>query len=266
MAEIRYIPPMNKSTTTKVEKEEKGTQIQNLKTVEECKDYYDRIQSNLENLRTAQIRYVEETLKIAPTMSVIEIKDKWCKHWATSIAKGDVDDAKCYEYDRWIVMRLLYRVCDLCYEKVGGGSGASYQGILTDENGLVNVFGKRRIVSILDVCLGMERANSLHNMMNMDTHIRGFHWYSQWHAEENLLKFTERNASGPTMNKRILWLYYTPQLELQYDISITHWLRPTITPLHFVGNEDEVVIKAGYKNEKEDGKAPTIANMPLVTK
>ena len=256
----RYIPE-DKSTTTKAIKEERGLQIKKLASVEECKDYFDIVvQSHLNELRTAQNLYLEHWNYFGEASNVWFIKAKWAELWARGMAL-DQPDAKPYEYDRWIVKKLLDRVCDLCYVKVHKGS---CQGVLKSKDDLIHAFGIRRILSILDVIVVMERANSLFNMMDDSIHRRGFHWYSQWHEEEGLLKFEARNNSGPSINKRLLWLYYTKELGLQENQSLKYWLCPVMSPLHFTGDEALVYLSLGM-NIEEGSLPQCVTKWPLVS-
>lgn len=148
-----------------------------------------------------------------------EYYEIWAFIWARNLQKQD-EKAILLDKCRRILKAMLCKVCELCFICP---SNPTTQPLLSDRRGLVNGFGKRRILTLLNVVVVMDRANTLINHDDPTTGALGCSWYAAVHEDNGV---DMPNGTGPTMNKRFMWLYHQRDLKLNELEHLTRWLSP----------------------------------------
>ena len=195
------------------------SEIEKLETVQECANFYDSntlFQEFIRALRQAQDAYVKSRSR---SISAIDARMEWAKKWALALSK-DEDWAWALNHCRKTALELLYRVCDLCFV-------CTDDEISWSQEELEETFKFYRIDEILIHCLVMDRANSLYNMTIRSTGEVGLGWYSKYDASKYQEKFqVPLNPRGPSINKRLWWLFQVPTL--RDDEAILRWMQIAI--------------------------------------
>ena len=177
-------------------------EIKTFVTIAACVTLYESayFQECIILLRTAQMEHLSSS-NPAVSSSPIQARENWAETWAKALAR-DEEWAWALNRCRKTALKLLYRVCDLCF-------GFSKDGKLTVNDQLLQTFASYRFNQILKHCLVMDRANALFNMINTDTDQRGLGWYSpQDQARYQALREPPLplNPEVPTINRRLKWL------------------------------------------------------------
>jgi len=148
--------------------------------------------------------------------------EAWAEDWAKRLHMGD-EDAKALNKDRKLSLELLYMLCNRW-------KGVKGPQTLTAQN--VRDFGDKRIMGILMLCLPMDRASALYNMMVPGESQPGTHWVSEIHvARDPEWAARMRHYDGfPTMNRRFLWLMEDEEL-VGLKLGNNNFMRKYTTPV-----------------------------------
>jgi len=149
--------------------------------------------------------------------------DEWAEDWAKSLYQDD-ENAKNLNKYRKLSLELLYTLCNRY-------KGEKKPQTLTAAN-VVDDFGDKRIMGIVGLCLPMDRANALYNMMLPGQARPGMHWVSEIHVARDP-EWAQRmsNYDGiPTINKRFFWLLEDEALA-GLNLRQSNFMRKYTTPV-----------------------------------
>jgi hypothetical protein len=165
--------------------------------------------------------------------------EAWAKQLYITLRDNPTNELACaLNQDRKACLKFLY---DLMNDMENSPDPQVF------EQEIVNELQVWRIKKILDICLVMDRCQSLYKMRIPTSSLCGMHWYSNLHLNPNtpygkafpeelqflaaLLNSTNYEGSA-TMNKRLFKLLYNESFGLLNDPKLARWSRPA--PATFV--------------------------------
>lgn len=158
-------------------------------------------------------------------------RENWSKYWAEELSKEE-QWAVALNQDRKTVTVFIKEICDRW--------NPDKAPVTVTADDIIYELGDQRIIQMVKLCIVMDRANAMFNMIDHTTNIRGLHWYADrdWHRrylqQQGALPIDGKASSGHTMNKRYLWLMERDEFQplgLSVDEDLQAWIRPQASPL-----------------------------------
>lgn len=170
-------------------------------TSEDLKEYiyeygFGDVGRSLRRLEKVQIKYRSR-----------EALEAWARDWALKLSEED-EEAWLYNGDRKKCLSFLYKIIDA---------------------GMVMRFADKRVNRIVKLCLVMDRANALYNMIDHDRNVRGLHWFAKADREGMralLMPLGEELPHRAPLNKRLRGLLDLQEFGFKLAPAIIEWMQP----------------------------------------
>lgn len=183
---------------------------------------------------------------------------EWSREWAIRMRMETPEDTYINECRKSCLM-LLYELCNRWKDE----SNTS----VTDRS-IASVFGRLRVIKVLQCCVPMDRAQCLYKMLYRESNNYGMHWVSSqqveatpWKWEPLLFDFDGR----PTTNKRLIWLMSHRGLALRREALLCHCLESEEAPWTNRDNEEEIQKESTNRSVADTSKSSAVhlPNMKL---
>ena len=157
--------------------------------------------------------------------------ENWSKFWAESLSRNE-PWAVSLNQDRKTLTVFIKEICDRWNPEKS-------QTVSSED--IANQIGSENIRLMVKLCIVMDRASAMYNMVDEVTNMRGMHWYADEVGHREFLQRQKAlpldQISGHTMNKRYLWLMekedFKP-LGLWQDADLQKWTQPKASPLRIL--------------------------------
>lgn len=201
-------------------------EIKALETTEDCKEFYDDhpdYKACLGALRRFQTSFVG-----FPQENLYNKRTRLAKLFGQALCLDD-KRAKSLNHCRKTCLTLLYKVCKVCPRGETEDTRRMQQ--------MKDIFQVRRTSDIVSLCLPLDRANCLYNMMITTTGERGLGWYAEGQEKDYTTLRTPPLPLNPldhSINKCFKWLQEANFFES--DPLLSDWMNKWLeirAPLRF---------------------------------